>query len=151
MLRWKTRPRRPGETYVVLEGDLTEGDSLRDLQVDGNRVVFNLSRVRYVNSEGSRRLLNFLEALPADDIVAELCSPVIVDLVNMVPVFAERMTIESVIVPTECPECFHESDVRVHLQVGGGVPALELGDCEECGALNELGVIEDRYFAFLKQ
>ena len=150
MLSWKARPRKADELYVVLEGDLTEGESLGDLHVDETaRLVLNMARVRYVNSEGSRRLLRWLEAAAAHaSITAELCSPVVVDLINMVPVFADLMRVESVIVPIECPECMHEDDLRVHVPVGGR-PAIELPHCPECDAELELAVLEDRYFAFL--
>jgi hypothetical protein len=133
--------------YVVLEGDLTEGQSLRDLHIDTPRVVLNLARVRYVNSEGSRRLLQWLNGLYETEIVAELCSPAIVDLLNLVPIMAGKMRVESVIVPIECPECEHEGDVRVHLP-SQGAPAIEPPPCEKCGAQMEPAVLLDRYFAF---
>ena len=152
MLTWKARPRKADELYVVLEGDLTEGQSLNDLEIDQTaRLVLNMARVRYVNSEGSRRLLHWLEAAASHaSIVAELCSPVVVDLINMVPVFADLMHVESVIVPTECPDCMHEDDLRVHLPLGGR-PDIDLPPCPECESELELAVLEERYFAFIDQ
>ena len=148
MLRWKTRPRKEGELYVVLDGDLTEGESLRDLHVEADRVVLNLSRVRYINSEGSRRLLQFLTGLHNTEIVIELCSPAVVDLLNMVPMMATMVKVESVIVPIECPECTAEADMRLHLPETGR-PALDYPECQECGAVTELAVLPERYFAFI--
>ena len=150
MLRWKTRPRKEGELYVVLEGDLTEGESLRDLRVEADRVVFNLSRVRYVNSEGSRRLIQFFDGLHDTEITLELCSPAIVDLINMVPMMVTLAKIESVIVPLECPDCLNETDMRVHLPAAGR-PELEYPECEECGVATELAALPERYFAFLDE
>jgi hypothetical protein len=110
--------------------------------------VFNLSRVRYINSEGSRRLLQFLDGLHGVELIGELASPAVVELMNMVPVLAKKIRIESVIVPIECPECMHESDIRVRIPSGGGIPPMELPPCDDCGATTELAVLEDRYFAF---
>ncbi len=148
MLRWKTRPRKQGELYVVLEGDLTEGESLRDLHVDADRVVFNLSRVRYINSQGSRRLIHFLDGLHNTEIIFELCSPAVVELIGMVPMLATLARIESVIVPLECPDCEEETDMRVHLPAAGR-PDLDFPECEKCGAVTELAVLPERYFAFV--
>jgi polyphosphate kinase len=149
MLSWKTRPRKDGEMYIVLEGELTEGESLHDLEIDADRVVFNMARVRYINSEGSRRLLHFLEDVgKRARITAELCAPAVVDLINMVPIFLDHMRVESVIVPIECPNCFAEGDLRVHLPAHG-TPDLDYPDCEDCGTPTELAALEERYFAFL--
>lgn len=148
MLRWKTRPRKEGELYVVLEGDLTEGESLRDLRIEADRVVLNLARVRYVNSEGSRRLIQFLDGLHKTEITIELCSPAIVNLINMVPILATLVHIESVIVPLECPDCENETDMRVHLPASGR-PDLDYPRCEECGSITELAVLPERYFAWI--
>jgi len=72
----------------------------------------------------------------------------VVDLINMVPVFADLIRIESVIVPTECIECMHEDDLRVHIPHTGR-PTITLRPCVECGGETELAVLEDRYFAFI--
>lgn len=133
---------------MVLEGDLTEAESLQDLRVEADRVVFNLSRVRYVNSEGSRRLIHFLEGLHKTEITLELCSPAIVDLINMVPMLATLAHVESVIVPLECPDCLNETDMRVHLPESGR-PELDYPECEECSVVTELAVLPERYFAFI--
>ncbi|RMH38710.1 MAG: hypothetical protein D6689_18915 [Deltaproteobacteria bacterium] len=132
----------------MLEGDLTERESLRDLHVDTPRVVLNLARVRYINSEGSRRLLQFLDELPATDVVAELAPPAVVDLLNLVPALASKLSVTSVIVPVECPNCLTEGDVRARV-TPGRVPEVDLPTCDECGARMEMAVLPDRYFAFL--
>ncbi len=111
-------------------------------------MVFNLSRVRYINSEGSRRLIHFLEGLHKTEITIELCSPAIVDLINMVPMLASLVHIESVIVPLECPDCLTESDMRVHLPASGR-PDLDYPGCEKCSTTTELAVLPERYFAFI--
>jgi len=150
MLRWKTRPRGADETYVVIEGELTEMESLVGLEVDTARVVLNLARVRYINSEGSRRLLNlFRELAEQGEVTAELCSPVVVELFNMVPLLASYVRVQSVVIPTECVECMHESDVRMRLPESGGLPETECAPCPKCGGAMEPSVSIERYLAFV--
>lgn len=150
MLRWKTRSRGADETYVVIEGDLTEMESLVGLKVKTPRVVLNLSRVRYINSEGSRRLLNLFRDLAEEgEVTAELCSPVVVELFNMVPLMASYVSVHSVIIPTECLECMNESDIRVKLPENGAAPEVTCPACPSCGGDMEPSVLLDRYLAFL--
>jgi hypothetical protein len=151
MLRWKTRSRGTDETYVVIEGDLTEMESLVGLEVDTSRVVLNLARVRYINSEGSRRLLNLFRDLAGQgEVTAELCSPVVVELFNMVPLMTAYVRVHSVIIPTECLECMHESDIRMPLPENGHLPAVTYPPCPKCGGDMEPSVALDRYLAFVE-
>jgi hypothetical protein len=150
MLRWKTRQRAAGETYLVLEGDLTEAEAFDGLRLDGERIVLNLQRVRYINSAGSKRFLHFLDELRARAAIeAELCSPAMVKLLNMVPLFARYMQVRSMVVPTECPSCEHASELRLKLPDGGARPEIPRTACEECGTTMQLEEPEERYFAFL--
>ena len=150
MLRWKTRSRGADETYVVIEGELTEMESLVGLEVDTARVVLNLARVRYINSEGSRRLLGlFRDLAEHGEVTAELCSPVVVELFNMVPLMASYVQVISVIIPTECEECTFESDVRMRLPGNGEVPTISCPPCPQCGGVMEPSVVLDRYLAFV--
>lgn len=148
MLRWKKRPRKDGETYVVLEGDLTETGALDELTLDAPVAVFNLARLRYVNSIGAAELVRFAEAYDTE-LIVELCSPAVVELLNLIPLLCDQVRVESVIVPMECPDCDGEGDVRVHLPPDGARPAIPDTECE-CGAWLEPGVNPDRYFAFLR-
>jgi hypothetical protein len=151
MLRWKTRPRKEGETYVILEGDLTEVESLAALHIDTDSVILNLARIRYINSEGSRRFLEFIRKLAADrEITAELCSPAVVQLLNFVPLLATYLRIKSVIIPTECIICEEEGDVRVILPADGKLPKITYPKCKECGGSTKPAELEERYFAFLQ-
>lgn len=150
MLRWKTRSRGADETYVVIEGELTEMESLVGLKIDTERVVLNLARVRYINSEGSRRLLNLLRELAENgEVTAELCSPVVVELFDMVPLMVSYVTIRSVIIPIECMECMNESDIRVKVPEDGSLPEITCPPCPACGGETEPSVLLDRYLAFL--
>ena len=150
MLRWKMRPRGADETYVVIEGDLTEMESLVGLEVHTMHVVLNLARIRYINSEGSRRLLQLFRELAEGRVVtAELCSPVVVHTFNMVPLLASYVQILSVIIPTECVECEHEADVRLRLPEAGQLPEIKCPPCPMCNGVMEPSVILDRYLAFL--
>jgi len=150
MLRWKTRPRGADETYVVIEGDLTEMESLVGLKVDTTSVVLNLARVRYINSEGSRRLLYLFRDLAATaEVTAELCSPVVVEFFNMVPLLASYVRVISVIIPIECVECGHETDVRIRLPESGLLPEVQCPRCPMCGGLMEPAIMLERYLAFV--
>ena len=149
MLEWKISTGDDGQLQVRLSGDLTEKVDVSELIIDAGAVTFIADGIRHINSQGVKRLLDFVKELAARArIRASRCSPSFVHQLNMVPELARCLTVVSVIAPMECTECVAEADTLVTLPARGEMPALAARPCEICGAAMELAELEERYFAF---
>lgn len=150
MLKVRTIPRGAGEVQITLDGEITEHAGLGDLKGLAGHVVMDLSMVSYINSEGVRQFLHMLERLSQTcSIEAERCSPAIVAQINMVPNMARHWKVRSILLPLECPNCDHESEVPYPVLAGVSTVTLPQVKCEECGTGMELAEPVERYFAFL--
>ena len=74
LTRWEVF--RDGErTRIVIKGDITEATKFDDLlPVMVDKVTFDLSQVRYINSPGVREWVEFLRKAPIDDYDFCTCS-----------------------------------------------------------------------------
>lgn len=150
MLRWKVNP-VDGGSEVFLDGDVAEDTDLTGLKPRGPRVVLDAAKVGHINSEGLRRLVNWLRSLGADDraVEAKRCSPVLVEQLNLVPELGRLMKVRSLFLPLECSQCLGESVVLVDLPAAGR-PPVPTHKCKKCGIAMDLAEPADRYFAFLE-
>lgn len=149
MLEWKISKGGDGQLQVRLSGDLTEKVDFSELAIDAGAVTFVADGIRHINSQGVKRLFDFVKELAQRaQIRASRCSPSFVHQLNMVPELARCLTVVSVIAPMECTECVAEADTLVSLPANGEMPVLAPRACEVCGAAMELAELEERYFAF---
>lgn len=149
MLEWTIITKSDEEVCVRLKGDITERVTFDDLELDRAHVVLVPDGIRYVNSTGVKRLLEFLEDCRRHaSVELERCSPAIVAQLNLVPRLADCVQVRSVIAPLECAECVAVRDVLVTLRPGAGAPEVAELACEVCGAPMLLAELEERYFAF---
>jgi anti-anti-sigma regulatory factor len=147
MLHWKVTARGPDRTVVLLYGEITEAVSFGELTQLRGRVVFDLAGVRRINSFGVRELLNFFDHLrKSGQLEAERCSSAVVAQLNMLPEFARRIRVRSILAPLECTRCLHEQEVTV--DVSGPAPGIPAARCDQCQSPMRLSEPEDRYFAF---
>jgi len=150
MLEWSVISKSPQETRMRLKGDITERVTFDDLELEGATVVLVPDGIRYVNSTGVKRFLEFLEnCCKTSNVALERCSPSIVAQLNLVPRLADCVHVRSVIAPLECAECVAVRDILVELERGAGPPEVEERACDVCGAPMLLAELEERYFAFL--
>ncbi len=149
MLEWTIITKSDDELRVRLKGDITERVTFEDLELDRSSAVLVADGIRYVNSTGVKRLLEFLDDCRRHArVVLERCSPAIVAQLNLVPRLAECVEVRSVIAPLECAECVAVRDVLVTLRSGAGLPEVPELACEVCGAPMLLAELEERYFSF---
>jgi anti-anti-sigma regulatory factor len=147
-----TVTQRPGETQVVLEGEITGAANLQRLRLIAPRVVLDLGGVRRINSAGVHRLSLFLEAAARScSLEAVRCSPPVVTQLSLLPRLARHLRVRSVLVPLECPACFSEEEIVVDVAGSGRHPTIPARSCAACGETMILAEPEERYFAFLDE
>jgi DNA-directed RNA polymerase subunit RPC12/RpoP len=148
----------PALTWRVVDGGAYELAGEIDEHVDfspllaklSGHAVFDLARVRRINSQGVRAWIDFLRDVPVRTLVFRRCSPAVITQVNMIANFRGPATIESFLAPYVCDACGEEAehliDVAEQRRRGGAVPAVA---CPKCGAAMQFDDVPDRYFSFL--
>jgi CheY-like chemotaxis protein len=146
---------RQGGLAVTLRGDLTERTDLAPLLQRIPRgsvsLAFDMSGIRYMNSVGLKRWLDFLGGLDAGARYTFVrCSVPFVHQVGLLPLAQGKGTISSFFAPLRCRSCDRET--QIHLTTDGlpDPPVVPSGDCPDCGGRTQLDDIPDRFFAFLQ-
>ena len=146
-----------GVLQVILRGDITEKtefDTLRG-QLGARDLVFDMSGVRYMNSTGIRRWVDFLGELDLDSNYSFVrCSSGFVMQLSLVSRACGRGQVVSFMAPYRCENCDRESEHLIKtadLQVAPGksIPDPPRFDCPTCGEALELDEMPDRFFAFM--
>jgi hypothetical protein len=153
---WDVSPEPDGTLLVTFQGDFREHTDLSRLipRLTG-RVVFDMSRVRYINSAGVRHWVRFVRGLTAVESYRFVrCSVAFVTQVSMVPEAVGRGVVESVMVPFACDDCELEEERLVQTAVlcgqGSWPPELPTFMCPRCGGELVFDDVPARYFAFLQ-
>ncbi len=151
MLEWTLdSPAGAVPARVRLKGEITEAVQFDHHQIDAAELVLIGDGVRYINSTGVKRLLEYLEGQARRGrVIAERWSPALVAQLNLMPRLAQCVQIRSVVAPLECRDCVAMVDILVDVDGAVRVPALPQRHCEVCGGEMELAELEGRYFAFL--
>jgi CheY-like chemotaxis protein len=143
---------------VILRGDITEKTDFETLraQLGTRNLVFDMSGVRYMNSTGIRKWVDFLEELDADMSYSFVrCSSGFVMQLSLVGRAAGRGQVISFMAPYRCENCDRESEhliktADLHMSGGQGVPEPPRFDCAICGEPLELDEMPERFFAFMR-
>jgi CheY-like chemotaxis protein len=144
---------------VILRGDITEKtdfDTLR-AQLGARHLVFDTSGVRYMNSTGIRKWVEFLEQLDeASSYSFVRCSSGFVMQLSVVARAAGRGKVVSFMAPYRCESCDRESEhliktAELRCVAGTTVPEPPAFDCAVCGEPLELDEMPERFFAFMPQ
>jgi hypothetical protein len=148
----------PALSWKVVDGGVVELAGEVDEHVDfapltarlSGHVVFDLARVRRINSQGVRAWIDFLRDAPVRTLVFRRCSPAVITQVNMIANFRGPATIESFLAPYVCDACGgeveHLIDVADQRRRGGAMPPVK---CPSCGAAMQFDDVPDRYLSFL--
>jgi CheY-like chemotaxis protein len=142
---------------VVLRGDITEKTDFETLrgQLGTRNLVFDMSGVRYMNSTGIRKWVDFLEELDADVGYSFVrCSAGFVMQLSLVARASGRGRVISFMAPYRCEHCDRESEHLIKtadLPVSAAKPLPDPPrfDCATCGEPLELDEMPDRFFAFM--
>jgi CheY-like chemotaxis protein/anti-anti-sigma regulatory factor len=142
---------------VILRGDITEKTDFETLrsQLGVRNLVFDMSGVRYMNSTGIRKWVDFLAELDADTGYSFVrCSSGFVMQLSLVERAAGRGQVISFMAPYRCESCDRESEHLIKtadLRAGGRMPVSEAPrfDCAVCGEPLELDELPERFFAFM--
>src|SRR5215470_6059192 len=117
---------RPGTTFVEFFGEIDENVDFTELRhrLKGP-MVFDLARVRRINSCGVREWVNFVRDLgrivePPAPLTFVACSPAIVTQLNMIYNFRGQATVQSFLAPYVCSSC--ETEEEKLLDVGAHCP-----------------------------
>lgn len=148
----------PALSWRVVDGGVWELAGEVDEHVDfapllarlSGHVVFDLARLRRINSQGVRAWIDFLRDVPVRTLVFRRCSPAVITQVNMIANFRGPATIESFLAPYVCDACGteieHLIEVADQRRRGHYVPEVR---CPSCGAAMAFDDVVDRYLSFL--
>ncbi len=102
-----------GALYIKLSGQINE-DTVFPLPTTANgNIIFNFSKVSYINSLGLRVWVNYLKNLQNYSISIEECPPQIVRQIVMTPSFVLNAKVLSVYVSYSCDDCNAKKTVLV--------------------------------------
>lgn len=153
---WEVVERREG-LLVLLRGDITEHTDFSSLrpQLDTRDIAFDMSGIRYLNSTGIRRWVEFLESIDAETTYSFVrCSVAFVTQLGLVPRAVGRGRVVSFMAPYRCDTCDRETEHLIQtaalaVPVGRSTPSAPGFDCTQCGGPLELDEMEERFFAFM--
>lgn len=154
---WQVVERRDG-LLVIVRGDLTEKTDFRALLEQiayAREIVFDLGAVRYLNSTGVLRWVEFIQQLhPEASYGFVRCSPAFVSQFGLVSQARGRGEIVSFLAPYYCEMCDRESEQLLQtaslLFTDGPVPEVPEFECQKCGGPLALDDLPERFFAFTR-
>ncbi len=153
---WEVVERRNG-VLVMLRGDIIEKTDFDALlaQLTSLNLTFDMGAVRYLNSTGIRRWVEFLERLDTDatyDFVR--CSVAFVTQLGLVARAVGRGKVFSFMAPYYCEMCDRESQQLLQTKsldvTDGEIPTPPAFDCPQCGGPLEFDELPERFFAFMQ-
>jgi len=155
---WQVVERREG-ILVIVRGDLTEKTDfgpLLEQVMHARDIRFDLGAVRYLNSTGVLRWVNFIEQLhPEAEYSFVRCSPAFVSQLGLVNQARGRGKIVSFMAPYYCEMCDRESEQLLQTSslsfAEGTTPAVPDFECPKCGGPLALDDIPERFFAFFSK
>lgn len=151
---------RPEGLSVMLRGDITEKTDFGSLRAQlgaGRDIGFNMNGVRYLNSTGIRRWVEFIDSLPPDTSYSFVrCSVAFVTQLGMVSRALGRGKVVSFLAPYRCDTCDRETEqllqtASLAIPVGKNLPNPPAFDCTQCGGPLELDEMPERFFAFMQR
>lgn len=153
---WEVVERRNG-LLVMIRGDIIEKTDFDALlaQLTSLNLTFDMGAVRYLNSTGIRRWVEFLERLDTEasyDFVR--CSVAFVTQLGLVARSVGRGKVFSFMAPYYCEMCDRESQQLLQTKslnvTDGEIPTPPDFDCPQCGGPLEFDELPERFFAFMQ-
>jgi CheY-like chemotaxis protein len=150
---------RGGALQVTLRGDITERTEFTSLraQLPARDITFDMSGVRYMNSTGIRKWVEFLESLEAGVAYNFVrCSTGFILQLSLVDRAAGRGKVLSFMAPYRCEVCDRETEhllktADMIIRPGKSLPEPPRFDCGVCGEPLELDEMPERFFAFMQK
>jgi CheY-like chemotaxis protein len=151
---------RGGTLQVGLRGDITERTdftSLRQQLGGGRDITFDMSGVRYMNSTGIRKWVEFLESVEtATTYNFVRCSTGFILQLALVDRARGRGKVLSFMAPYRCDVCDKETEHLIKtgdltIPVGKNIPEPPRFDCSQCGEQLALDEMPERFFAFMQR
>jgi CheY-like chemotaxis protein len=153
---WEVVERRGG-VLVMLRGDIVEKTSFDALlgQLSSLAITFDMAGVRYLNSTGIRRWVEFLERIDSEAQYEFVrCSVAFVTQLGLVSRAVGRGHVVSFMAPYYCEMCDRESQQLLQTKAlagaAGAVPVAPAFDCPQCGSPLEFDELPERFFAFMQ-
>lgn len=154
---WEVVERREG-LLVLLRGDITEKTDFDSLlqQLNSLNLAFDMGGVRYLNSTGIRRWVEFLERLDTEAEYSFVrCSVAFVTQLGLVARAIGRGKVISFMAPYYCEMCDRETTQLLKTSAlatsSDAVPSAPAFDCPHCGGPLEFDELPERFFAFLSK
>ncbi len=154
---WDVVPLDDGTQQVFLQGEFREHTVFDRLAAMLEGVVeFDLSGVRYLNSSGVRKWVDFLRSLEKVTQYSFVrCSVAFINQASMVPEVLGLGRVESFKVPYACDQCDLEEERLLQTSAlvidGRWPPEMPSFACPRCGGDLLFDDLPGRFFAFLMQ
>lgn len=154
---WEVVERRDG-LHVMLRGDITERtdfSTLRSQLGSARNIAFDLHGIRYLNSTGIRRWVEFLESIDSEAAYSFVrCSVAFVSQLGLVARATGRGKVISFMAPYRCEACDRETEHLLQtgslsIPVGKAHPNPPAFQCSVCAEPESLDEMPDRYFSFM--
>lgn len=153
---WEVVERRNG-VLVMLRGDIIEKTDFDALlaQLTSLNLTFDMGAVRYLNSTGIRRWVEFLERLDTEASYEFVrCSVAFVTQLGLVARAVGRGKVVSFMAPYYCEMCDRESQQLLQTEslrvADDEIPEAPAFDCQQCGGPLEFDELPERFFAFMQ-
>jgi hypothetical protein len=149
---WKLEWREDHQ-LVVIQQDLTELSDFGGLAESlSGRVVFDMQKVKMINSMGVSRWIKFIREIPDEvEYSFERCTIAFCTQVGYLPGMRGRGTMTSFYAPYHCVNCDdeHVQELRTGTLVVDD-PRPPTRTCPSCGGEMEFDEVPSRFFLFLR-
>lgn len=121
--------------------------------VQAPAITFDFEKIDAINSNGIKAWVNIIKGLPGAKITYENCPTFFVDAINMIPVMAKGVRIQSFYLPYACRSCDIEKPILVTQEQFKAKDFLtslnKLYPCTSCERHLEFQDDESVYFDFV--
>lgn len=153
-----TKTDEPSGLKIQVSGEINQDFSLSPSEIGpADNISFDLSNVRYINSQGIQKWLLFIKDLesknPQSKFKFSSVSAMFMNSLSMVSgMLPAKSRIDSAFVPYICVDCSDEKSIEISRNSHFGVDAKSLKlpteKCKKCGGEMEADVA-NRYFEAL--
>jgi len=154
-LNWFVKPRAE-VTLVEFRGEVDESADFTELQekLEGT-VVFDLGKIKRLNSFGVRAWVNFVTRLRNVKQISYIrCSSAVMTQLNMVPKFRAEAKVESFYAPYICDPCNISSEKLLTVATDFAPGLKDVAPnfrCTHCGEDMDFDAVPEIYFCFMTE
>ncbi len=136
--------------FVRFSGVLNENSQLPTLSGRYSCLIFNTAEIKYINSQGVRDWVNWINQFQQDIYLVE-CSTSFMGQANLISNFVGNASLLSFFLPLHCPDCAVEAPPLLISTPQAKENSYHISTCKTCGKKLEVNEFLDSYFMFLRK